>query len=150
MISDWTYRLPDIVWDIPESERAEKAFFNSDLCQFGKRYFIRCVLEVPFTETLGHFGWGVWAEVDLPVFHRYLELYDKDGSSEVPHSGMLANALLAYQNALGAAVTIQFRDPLKRPALYLAQNDQSHLANEQREGINNARYHEILDIIAHN
>jgi hypothetical protein len=148
LVTDWAYKLPDVVWEIPESERAEKARFNDDLCQFGERYFIRCVLGVPFTEASGEFGWGAWAEVDWPVFKLYMDFWDKDGSSEPVRQGSLANNLPAYEYSLNTTVLIQFRDPTKRPSLYTKQGDESQLAIEQRGGIDIARYHEILSIIA--
>jgi hypothetical protein len=95
------------------TDRAEKARFNSDLCQMGERYFIRCVLGVPFTESEGEFGWGAWAEVDWSTFERYLELYDEDGSGEPPKDGILANDLPPYPSSIGSPVKIQFRDPTK-------------------------------------
>lgn len=147
LVTDWGYKLPDVVWEIPESERSEKARFNDDLCQFGERYFIRCVLYVPFTDSPGSFGWGAWAEVDWPTFERYLELYDEDGSSEPVHRGQLANALRAYPGSLHAPLLIQFEESTKRPSLYLEPEDQSGLALEQRAGIDDARYHQILDVI---
>ncbi len=145
--TDWGYALPDVVWALPESERAEKARFGSDLCQFGERYFIRCVLAVPLKDTAGDFGWGVWSEVGWDVFERYLEIYDQDGSGETPHRGTLANRLPVHPSSLGAPVLIQFRDPTRRPSLSLPPDDESPLANEQRKGIDTARHHEIVDII---
>lgn len=100
LVTDWTYKLPDEVWAIPEAERTEKARFNNDLCQFDERNFIRCVLDVPFTNVQGSFGWGAWAEVDWPTFERYLELYDEDGTYEPTRLGTLANALPAYPGSL--------------------------------------------------
>jgi hypothetical protein len=147
LVTDWAYKLPDDVWAIPEAERGEKARFNNDLCQFDDRSFIRCVLDVPFTEAPGNFGWGAWAEVDWPTFERYLELYDEDGTTEPPRSGKLANHLPAYEGSLGTPVSIHFRDPSKRPALFLKPEDRSQLALDQRAGIGSARYHEILAII---
>lgn len=147
LVTDWGYTIPDDVWEIAEAERAEEAHFNNDLCQFGERNFIRCVLDVPFTTQPRTFGWGAWAEVDRSTFVRYLELYDEDGSSEPTHTGTLANGLSPYASSFGAAVLIQFRDPAKRPSLYLRQEDGSRLAVEQRGGISDARYHEILSII---
>jgi hypothetical protein len=149
LATDWAYKLPDEVWAIPEAERTEKARFNSDLCQFDERNFIRCVLDVPFTHAPGSFGWGAWAEVDWPTFERYLELYDEDGTSEPAHSGTLANALPAYPGSLGSPVVIQFRDPSQRHSLYLTPEDESPLALEQRSGIDANRHHEILDLIEH-
>ena len=147
LVTDWAYSLPDVVWEIPEAERAVRARFTNDLCQFGERYFIRCVLGVPLNDSDGEFGWGAWSEVEWPVFERYLEMYEEDGAAEPVHRGTLANRLPAYEASLGKPVLIQFRDPTKRPSLSLPKDDESQLADEQRNGIDNARHHEIIDII---
>lgn len=41
---------------------------------------------------------------------------------------------------------IQFQTPDDRPTLTLLETDKSRLAREQREGIDAARHHEILEI----
>ena len=143
--TDWGYTLPDDVWEIPEPERSDVAKFTSDLCQMGDRCFIRCVLEVPFTDDDGYFDWGVWVEVDWAVFERYWEMYDEDGRSEPVHSAILANALAPYPGIKGTPVLLQFREPSKRPSLHFPAEDCSELAAEQRRGIDEQRHHEILE-----
>jgi hypothetical protein len=145
--TDQSYQLPDVVWKIPEQERSKKAKFDADLCQYGERYFIRCILYVPFTETDGEFGWGIWVEVERSVFDRYLFLYEVDGSGEPRHPGKLANALPSYDNTLGLDVFIQFGEPELRPSVHLPSDDESQLAREQRHGIDGSRYHEILSVL---
>jgi hypothetical protein len=147
LATDWAFGLPDVVWAIPEEERAERARFNNDLCQFGERYFIRCMLEVPFTDAPAYFGWGAWAEVNWPTFEHYLKLYDEDGSSAPAAEGVLANQLSPYSGSLGTPVVIKFRDAKNRPSLSLKSEDTSPLAVEQRAGIDKARYHQILGVI---
>ena len=148
LVTDWAYSLPDEVWAIPEPERSEQAHYDNDLCQFGDRFFIRCVLPVPFREAEGAYCWGAWAEAPRPTFDRYLELYDKDAGAEPMHAGTLANALPAYPGSVGTPVRIQFGDQTKRPTLHLREDDDCQLGREQRGGIDNARYHEILDVIS--
>jgi hypothetical protein len=41
LITDYGFKLPDVVWAIPEPERSIKAKFDTDLCRLGGRYFIR-------------------------------------------------------------------------------------------------------------
>ncbi|WP_105005255.1 DUF2199 domain-containing protein [Rhizobium leguminosarum] len=147
LITDRAYKLPDDVWSIPEAERSEKARFDSDLCQFGERFFMRCILLVPFTNHPGAFGWGVWAEVDWPTFKRYLELYKVDGSSEPAHGGLLANEIPGYPRTLGSEIEVNFGNASERPTIRLTPEDDSQLAEEQRRGMNHARHHEILDLI---
>lgn len=145
--TDWAYKLPDMVWSIPAAEREQRAKFNDDLCRFGDRHFIRCILATPFSGRQGEFAWGIWAEVDEAVFDRYLDLYAQDGSSEPLHQGQIANDLPVYPAAIGMAVDVQFGDTSQRPSLFLRQEDDSVLANEQRNGIDDARFHEILAVI---
>ncbi|MFT3986515.1 DUF2199 domain-containing protein [Aestuariivirga sp.] len=148
LVTDYAYRLPDAVWALSEEERAEKAKFTEDLCQFGERYFIRGFFPIPFIGTSDDFAWGAWVEVTWQVFQRYLELYENDGSAEPRVEGALANELPAYANSMGMPVLIQFEDPKNRPSIYLGPDNKSRLANEQRNGIDQARYHEILEAIS--
>ncbi|WP_158932315.1 DUF2199 domain-containing protein [Acidisphaera sp. S103] len=141
--TDYANKLPDDAWRIPEAERTIRAKFSSDLCRRDKRHFIRGVLHVPLSDAEGDFRWGVWTEVRWPTFERYLKLYNEDGSAEPPHAGTLANALPNCNDTLGAPVLIQFRDQRSRPSINFMPDDASRLALEQRNGINNARYHEI-------
>jgi hypothetical protein len=106
------------------------------------------VLAVPCTEAPGEFRWGAWAEVDRSVFELYLELWDKDASSEPVCAGALANSLPTYEDSLGTPVFIQFNGLTQRPSLYTKLDDHSLLAMEQRQGIDVVRYHAILSIIA--
>ena len=147
LVTDWAYTLPDVVWAIQADKRSEAAQFNSDLCRFDERHFIRGVLYVPITTEAARFGWGAWAEVDRATFERYLAIYDRDGSDEPVRTGALANELPPYPGSLGAPVVIAFHDPSTRPSFSLASSDTSRLALEQRAGIDTARHHEILHII---
>ena len=145
--ADWAYTLPDVVWTIPAEARAEAAHFTDDLCDYGGRFFIRGLLLVPFLEAQGSFGWGVWAEVDLSVFMRYLDFYDADGTNEPPLDGTLANELPAYASSAGSPLKIQFQTQTQRPAFILRQEDFGRLASEQRGGMDSARYHKVLEAI---
>jgi hypothetical protein len=139
----WT--LPDEVWAIPEAERKAKAKYTTDLCQFGNRYFIRCLIQLPFKDRPGYFGWGVWAEVDWPTFQKYLEVYEKDASNEPRVMGRLANQPPGYENLLNEEVQLQFGTATERPSIWFPENSQQKMAKEQRAGIDSARYHEILE-----
>jgi len=79
---------------------------------------MRCVLEIPFSDQDGFFGWGAWAEVEWSVFESYLEMYEREGCEEPLHKGTLANALSAYPESIGTPVLIQFRESTKRPSLH--------------------------------
>lgn len=142
--TDYAYRLPDDVCALPEQEREARAQWSSDLCQLDNRYFIRCILFVPFTERPGEFGWGVWAEVPEAVFQRYLHVYEHDAIGEPEATGVLANKVPAYPQIIGAPVLIQFRGSAERPTLRFPPDAGHVFAHEQDHGINEARYHEVL------
>lgn len=144
---DWGFELPDEVWALPEAEQEEQVRYNDDLCQWGDRFFIRCILPTPLKDQDDYFGWGAWAEVEAQVFERYLELYEEDGREEPPHPAKLANRLPPYPGVtLGTRVLIQFQTPDERPTLALLDSDKSRLAQEQRDGIDAARHREILEV----
>jgi hypothetical protein len=143
--TDRGYTLPDDVWAISEPERAVRAKWTADLCQMGERYFIRCVLRVPFTDRAGAFRWGLWVEVAWPVFKRYVALYNSDTWSEPPYPATIANQLPGYDRILGESVSIQFGAATDRPTIQLPAGATCQLAVEQAHGIDSARYHELLD-----
>ena len=144
---DWGFELPDEVFALPDAEQDEQVRYNDDLCQWGDRFFIRCILPVPLKDQDDYFGWGAWAEVEAAVFERYLELYEEDGREEPPHPAKLANRLAPYPGTtLGTRVLIQFQTPDERPTLTLLETDKSRLAQEQRDGIDAARHHEVLEV----
>lgn len=142
--TDYAYCLPDDVWAIPVQEREARAQWSADLCQLGSRFFIRCILFVPFTERPGEFGWGVWAEVSEAVFQRYLQVYEHDATGEPEATGVLANNVPAYPQLVGTPVLIQFGSSTERPTLRFPPSAVHMFAHEQGHGINEARYHEIL------
>jgi hypothetical protein len=144
---DWAFRLPDEVWSLPEAERPLRARFDTDLCRLGSRYFIRGLLAVPLNDRREQFRWGVWAEASREVFERYLHFYDKDGTGEPSHPGVLANALAPYEGSLGAPLRIQFQDAKTRPAFRVAEGEGGALGRDQRSGVDDVRYFSILHMI---
>ncbi len=129
---------------MPASDRSKRAKFDTDLCRLGDRYFIRCILYVPFNFGDDAFGWGVWAEVSAETFSRYRKMFNKDGSNEPSHAGRLANALKFYPDANEEAVTVKFKNAASRPTPETLAASASSLAIEQHNGIDLARYHDIL------
>jgi hypothetical protein len=114
----------------------------------GERYFIRCILRVPFTDLVGDFGWGLWVEVAWPVFQRYVALYRSDGSSEPPYPATIANQLPGYDRTWGESVSVQFGAATDRPSIHFPAGATCQLAQEQAHGIDTARYHQLLETSA--
>lgn len=141
---DIGYQLPDCVWALPEEERAVQARFNTDLCQFEERNFLRGILYVPIPELNDSFGWGVWAEVTQQVFDRYLEIFERDARAEPPAVGTLANAVPGYPDSLGRKLEIRFSTSEQRPRLVMVQGEGS-LAEDQLQGLSYACYHALAE-----
>jgi hypothetical protein len=145
--SDWGWTLPDEVWAIPDGKRSEEAKYNADLCKWGERYFIRCILPIPFSDREGYFGWGVWVEVDQHGFEAYLNIYEVDGSNEPRIPGTLANKVPGYSDLEQCSVELQFGPSDQRPMAYFTGNSSCQMAQEQTQGIDAMRYHQILQSI---
>ncbi len=144
LTTDIGFTLPDDVWAIPKEERELRATFNTDLCRFEGRRFIRGILYVPIVGRDESFGWGVWAEVESGIMMRYVKLFGEDGSNEPLYDGTLANRLSSYPDAAGERVAVRFGDAASRPEFFLDRASNSSLARDQRTGIDESRYHEIL------
>jgi len=110
----------------------------------GERYFIRCLLRLPFIDRQGYYGWGVWAEVSWPTFERYLEVYESDATHEPSAHGLLANDIPTYNATRGLPIFIHFGTSTARPTLSFGEDQAHTLALETRTGLSDVRYHEIL------
>jgi len=144
LTTDIGFKLPDDVWAIPKEERESRVEGDDDVCRFEGRCFIRGILYVPIVGRDESFGWGVWAEVESRIMMRYVELFGEDGSNEPLYDGKLANRLSSYPDAAGERVTLRFGDAASRPEFLLDGASNSSLALDQRTGIDESRYHEIL------
>lgn len=144
---DIAYELPDIIWSIPEEKRIEEAKFNSDLCQYKNKNYLRGIAYIPIQGTDTNFGWGFWAEVNDEAFEKYLEVYDIDGSKEAPVEGLLANTPPDYEDTNNLKVKIHFGSPTERPNIVIEPNEHK-LALEQKHGITIERVHELNQYIS--
>jgi hypothetical protein len=152
LITDWGCRLPDDVYALSYLDRYKRSRYNDDFCtlassgRFGvrKRYFLRGVLPVPFTEAEGYFGWGVWAEVGRRVHDLYVSNFHEDLVNDRVYMGVLANNLSVFPPIIGLAVEIRFQGPRDRPFFHLDETNSHVLTLEQRRGIDGKRHHDLL------
>jgi hypothetical protein len=145
--TDFSFQLPDEVWALRGSERTRRATFGSNLCILdARRHFIRGLLMVPFTDRAGYLGWGPWVEVRRPDFDRYLDFYDRDGSSQPRFPGTIANYIQGYPTSYRRPVQVQLGPATQRPTLWLTSSTRHRLSSEQRHGIDSSRHHEILHV----
>jgi hypothetical protein len=133
-----------VVWSIPKPIVRAGPSSIPTVCQLGDRFFIRCVLKLPFNEQSGYYGWGAWVELSESSFYSYVALYDADGSSEPAVTGHVANEIPAYPSTLGLPVTVQFQGSTSRPTVLIPTTSNHPLAAQQSSAVDNQQYHEIL------
>jgi hypothetical protein len=121
--------------------------WSTEMSYHEGRWFLRGVLEVPYTYGSGSWVWGIWAEVDESVMQKCSQLQDADGSNEPRMSGKLACKISLFPDSVGLPVEIQFGPPDLRPSFFLPADSTHPLALEQRNGIDEARYHEIVTAV---
>jgi hypothetical protein len=147
--TDQAYGLPDMVWAIPKDEREARARFDTDLCECDGHFFIRTILKVPLAGSESSFGWGLWVEVHVDDFWRYVDVYETDATGEPPRPAKIANAPTFYPDAMGADVMMQFGTAKDRPTLYFQPDATSDLAIDQRDGISPERHHRLLEALGY-
>ncbi len=144
LTTDIACKLPDAVFELDYLEQYARSKSNSDLCTLdGNRWFIRCVLPVPFTHTEGFFGWGIWVEVAQAHHDAYIAHFYEGAALVAPFEGQLANHLRAFNRVRGLAVRVELSDE-HRPFAYLSSTSRHPLALEQRRGIDAARHHALV------
>lgn len=118
---------------------------TTDVCVIAKkRFFIRGCLPVPVPEISGVFVWGLWAEVSRHVFERYQELFDTDGTKELPVPGALSVEHEPMLRGMdGLPVRVRFGEADKRPTFTLEPSNH-WLCRDQQNGITLHRLHEML------
>lgn len=142
---DIAYSRPQHYFEIPEAERARRAWFNqeanADLCVIdGDSFLIRGFLPIT-VEGGGEFRHGVWVLVDENAFRKYVTL--EDGSGEPPFAAQLSSEIPGYPSTFLLRAEVQFGHATERPEIHLKPS--SHLlSTEQREGISMGRVHEVV------
>jgi hypothetical protein len=147
---DWAFNSP-IYWDqIPEGERSQRGFLNSDFCTIdGRDFFVRGVIAIPVIDSKELFMWGVWATLSKPHFDRMIELWnDPKIVEEPPYFGWLSNNIPVYPNTLNLKVYVQSKNVKDRPFIGLEKSEHL-LAVDQRMGITHKRVEEIAAQMTH-
>jgi hypothetical protein len=147
-----SFRRPEDVVNLPQEVRERWVQEDDDLCRINgggeapDRYFVRCTLRVPLTDAGGSFNWGVWAEVDEPVFNRVLELWtDPDQASEPAMPARLANPVPCSPDTMGLPVELKLTSPKTRAALSFTPEPDHPFADECRKGVSVHRLIEWLE-----
>jgi hypothetical protein len=135
--------LPALAYSAPavwawatEEERNRDFRLTTDFCYWkGEHFFIRCALEIPYTDRPGTFDFGVWSTLSNDNMSRYVSTY---GSTKQSHLGQMfgwfSNQLPDYPDTLNLKCQVSPRDDGLRPFIELERSDHP-LAVQQREGI---------------
>ena len=86
-------------------------------------------------------------EVEREVFNSYLKVSETDGSDEPLVTGKIANAIPGYEDSLHAIVQIQFGPSDQRPISEIVGESVNQIGQHQKNGIDAAQYHQILEDI---
>lgn len=147
---DYSFGLPDEVYNLDFISRYLRTRSNSDLCTLDEsRFFIRGVIPIPFEASGEEYCWGVWVEVSRDDHDKYVRGYYEDLSSEPSFSGRIVNQIPGYVDTIGLLVAVRFGAAGQRPSYYVDASTFHVLAVEQQRGITATRHHEMLDGVGH-
>lgn len=137
---DKSFKMPDEIWALSESEREQRAQIDSDLCCLDERYFIRGVAYIPVHNSEQSYGWGIWVEVPEVNFFDYVKSYESDNSFKPRFSGIVANVIRSYENTIGLEVEVQLGNETQRPTFFF-KTPNHLLTREQAAGITLEKVH---------
>ena len=147
---DYSFGLPDEVFELEYLARYNRSRSNNDLCTLDEaKYFVRGVIPIPFQDSDEEYCWGVWVQVSREDHDKYVRGYDDDLSAEPSFPGTLANDISGHGGTLGLPVIARFGAPGKRPNYFLESSSAHPLARDQHQGINATRHHEMLEAVGH-
>lgn len=141
------FLLPDVIFQLDDEERQKHLDYSSEVAFLEDKTYIRGVLQVPFTFSDNCFGWGIWAEISAQTYEEFLAHYENDSPRTDRFPGFAANSTVANPDLLGTPLEVEFGAIELRPLFFLPADSQHPLANEQHNGIDANRYHEILSLI---
>lgn len=135
---------------IPERERPNRAFLDSDYCVIdSKDYFVRDCLEIPVVGMAEPLVWGIWVSLSKSNWERERELASDPNRVNEPHYfGWLSTRIEIYPDTFAPKTNVHTRAVGVRPAIELQLSDHP-LSVEQRTGVSSERLIEIATKIEH-
>jgi hypothetical protein len=138
-----------LVWEqASQQEQVDDFDLTTDTCIWkDEHYFLRGVLELPFTDREGVLSFGVWTSLSRESFFRYLPTFEEENEADrlefPPMFGWFSNSLPGYPEALNLKCNVHARTGGLRPLIEL-QSTNHPLAIAQREGIS---FREAVDYV---
>jgi hypothetical protein len=148
--TEWGFREPEDVFALSYVAKYLRVRSNADLCTLDdSRYFLRGYISLPFADSGGEFGWGVWVEVSEDHHAVYVSqiITEAEGGTATRYrlAGRLANSIPGYRRTLGFAVDVLLGEAGQRPSVWLPSRSRHTLRREQSMGISAARHHQLLE-----
>jgi hypothetical protein len=147
---DYGSDFPDIVFELPESERKARVISDSDFCVVDNRYyFVRGIIQLHVVDYVQDFAWGVWVSLSEQNFGRMVKLLnDPTREKEPVYFGWLSTELPYPQSTINLKTMVHTQRVGLRPMIELEPT--SHpLAIEQKEGITFSRVQQIAEKLLH-
>jgi hypothetical protein len=147
---DYAFSAPHNWFALPEAERASRAKLSADLCMIdGVQYYVRGCVEIPVSDSLETFVWGVWVSVSEQSFRYILDRWTSPISpDEPPRFGWLNNWITGYPEPREIKCQVFLRSNNQRPRIVLEPTDYP-LAVEQQQGITLERVKQIVAAAGH-
>lgn len=135
---------------VPEDEFQERVDLTPDQCVVDEQvFFIRGHLEIPVQGQTESLAFSVWSSLSERSFLHMCERWGcADRADDPPYFGWLSTDISAYPETINLKLSVQSRGPGKVPTFRLEQTDHP-LAVDQREGITEARWHQIAHRLLH-
>lgn len=130
---------------VPEDEYSNRVEENADQCIVdGEHFFIRGHIELPVTDAADVFIWSVWVSLSEQSFDHMSENWDSEGrENSEPYFGWLMTNLPCYPETLHLKTSVQSQPVGNVPIIKLEPSEHI-LSQEQQNGINMERVHEIV------
>lgn len=138
------------LWYLISDEQRARSELTSDQCVIEERYFfIRGSIELNVLDGPGPLVWGVWVSLSERNFLRACELWHTPGrEAEPPCFGWLSTQLPGYPPVLQVKTMVHTRPVGERPWVEVELGGHP-VADEQRNGITQARVREIAETVLH-
>lgn len=143
--------FPDMYANMKRDRRDLRCVIGSDQCIIDQQwFFLRGCLEIPIIGNKEPFLWGLWASVREEVFDQIADSWELEGRDRTcgPFKGRLANSLSIYPETLNLKLQITVQPVGVRP-LFLIQETEHQLGQEQRSGISHDRAMELATLLLH-
>jgi hypothetical protein len=142
--SAYSMQFPDLWFDVPREQWAQRVWLEGDSCTIDGRRFVRAQLRVPILDAPHPLDAWLWVEL---ASEQYAQLIDRwrapDRAADAPVHGRLGNEAAGFPGSLGLPCTLRF---IEAGPLRITMMPCDHPLNSaQRNGISRASLLDLID-----